>query len=95
MVKAKDRSRWPGWFLVLLLGSSDKLAAEVRVLELQIKDHLFSPATIYLPAGEKIKLVIFNQDGTPEEFESFSLNREKSDFGPQQRCGLCGSTRAW
>jgi plastocyanin len=81
MVKAREKSRWPGWFLVLLLGFSDKLAAGVRVLELQIKDHLFSPATLYVPAGEKIKLVIDNQDGTPEEFESFSLNREKVILG--------------
>lgn len=81
MVKAKEISRWPGWYLLLLLGFSEQLAAEVRLLQLQIKDHLFSPATLYVPAGEKIKLVIHNQDGTPEEFESFSLNREKVILG--------------
>jgi plastocyanin len=81
MVRARDKSRWPGWYLVMLLGFSDKLAAEVRVLELNIKDHLFNPATLYVPAGEKIKLLIHNQDATPEEFESFSLNREKVILG--------------
>lgn len=81
MVRARDISRWPGWYLVMLLGFSDKLAAEVRVLELNIKDHLFNPATLYVPAGEKIKLLIHNQDATPEEFESFSLNREKVILG--------------
>ncbi len=81
MVKVRARRRWPGWYLVMVLGFSDKLAAEVRVLELTIKDHLFNPATLYVPAGEKIKLLIHNQDATPEEFESFSLNREKVILG--------------
>lgn len=81
MVKVRAKYRWPGWYLVMVLGFSDKLAAEVRVLELTIKDHLFNPATLYVPAGEKIKLLIHNQDATPEEFESFSLNREKVILG--------------
>lgn len=42
-----------------------------------IKDHKFSPAEIRVPAGQKVKLVIENQDATPEEFESHELNREK------------------
>jgi plastocyanin len=42
-----------------------------------IKDHRFVPAEIKVPAGQKIKLVIDNQDATPEEFESHDLNREK------------------
>lgn len=81
MVKVRAKYRWSGWYLVMVLGFSDKLAAEVRVLELTIKDHLFNPATLYVPAGEKIKLLIHNQDATPEEFESFSLNREKVILG--------------
>lgn len=55
--------------------------AELLVLQLQLKDHLFSPTTLYVPQGEKVKLVIHNQDSTPEEFESFSLNREKVILG--------------
>jgi len=42
-----------------------------------IKNHRFQPAEITVPAGRKIKLVIDNQDPTPEEFESHSLKREK------------------
>lgn len=44
---------------------------------LTIKNHLFSPAEIKVPANQRIKLNVHNQDGTPEEFESHSLNREK------------------
>lgn len=57
------------------------LQAEIRVFDILLKDHLFTPTTLYLPAGEKVKLVIHNQDPTPEEFESFSLNREKVILG--------------
>jgi hypothetical protein len=44
---------------------------------LTIKDHIFSPAELKVPAGKKVKIVIDNQDTTPEEFESHDLNREK------------------
>lgn len=44
---------------------------------LSIKDHRFEPAELHVPAGTKVKLVVHNQDGTPEEFESHELNREK------------------
>lgn len=44
---------------------------------LTIKNHLFSPAEVKVPANQRIKLSVHNQDGTSEEFESHSLNREK------------------
>ena len=34
-------------------------------------------AEIKVPANQRIKLSVHNQDGTPEEFESHALNREK------------------
>jgi heme/copper-type cytochrome/quinol oxidase subunit 2 len=44
---------------------------------LVIRDHRFTPAEIRVPTGQKIKLIVHNQDATPEEFESHELNREK------------------
>ncbi len=44
---------------------------------LVIKDHRFQPSELHVPAGSKIKLLIENRDDTPEEFESYALNREK------------------
>ena len=44
---------------------------------LAISNHRFEPAELTVPAGTRIKLVVHNQDSTPEEFESHSLNREK------------------
>jgi hypothetical protein len=42
-----------------------------------IQNHQFEPAEIKVPANQKIKLTIQNKDNTPEEFESYSLKREK------------------
>ena len=60
-------------FLSLNLQASN--AAEV--IELKIKDHKFDPEIVKVPAGKKIKLKVINLDPTPEEFESYDLNREK------------------
>jgi len=52
-------------------------SAETAEYRLVIKDHRFQPAELVLPAGQKAKLIVENQDPTPEEFESHPLNREK------------------
>jgi plastocyanin len=51
--------------------------AETPVFEISIKDHKFSPDSIEVPAGQKVKLLIKNQDASAEEFESHELSREK------------------
>lgn len=51
-------------------------AAEPELL-LVIKNHRFEPAELKVPAGQRVKLVVHNQDATAEEFESHSLKREK------------------
>ena len=45
--------------------------------EITIKDHTFSPVELIVPAGQRIKLRVSNQDATPEEFESHDMKREK------------------
>lgn len=46
-------------------------------LTLTIKDHRFSPAELTVPAGKQFRIVVDNQDPTPEEFESKALRVEK------------------
>jgi hypothetical protein len=60
----------------LTLSAGPAIAAEPEVL-LVIRDHKFEPAELKVSANQRIKLVIHNQDRTPEEFESHALNREK------------------
>ena len=55
--------------------------AGAPVVEIEIRDHLFLPSELRVPAGQKIKLIVYNRDPTPEEFESYELNREKVIMG--------------
>jgi hypothetical protein len=55
--------------------------AETPEFQLTIKGHLFYPAELVVPANVKFKLMVANEDATPEEFESYELNREKVVLG--------------
>ncbi len=69
--------RIPSAFAIATLLSVGTAQAEIQTVDLAIKDHRFQPEAVTIPAGEKIKLMVHNQDATPEEFESYELNREK------------------
>ena len=62
--------------IALLFVGTQVLAAETE-FTLVIKDHRFQPEELEVPAGEALKLIIDNQDATPEEFESHELQLEK------------------
>ena len=66
------------------------LLAAVAEYHVQLKDHLFFPSQIIIPANQKVKLVIHNQDDTPEEFDSFSLNRDKVIFAKNKAAIFIG-----
>ena len=70
-------------FCVALAGTlvSFALLAATPEFDLTIKNHEFQPAKLVIPANTKVKLIIRNQDPTPEEFESYELNREKIIVG--------------
>ncbi len=70
-------------FLLALLSFGVAHAAP-PVIEIEIKDHLFYPDVVVIPADTKVKLLIRNLDPTPEEFESYELNREKVITGNSQ-----------
>ncbi len=79
-----DEAKTREWFAKLepaagnLGAETASAASEQRdIYEIVIKDHKFIPEEITVPAGEKIKLRVDNQDATPEEFESHDMNREK------------------
>jgi hypothetical protein len=60
---------------VLLPTAMAALAAEV--VTLTIKDHRFVPSEVSVPAGERFRIEVENQDSTPAEFESADLRVEK------------------
>lgn len=67
--------------LLISLIISSFAQAEVPVFTIEIRDHLFFPSELVIPANTKVKLLVINQDPTPEEFESYELNREKVIMG--------------
>tara|TARA_R110002110_G_scaffold318658_1_gene531489 strand:- start:32358 stop:32690 length:333 start_codon:yes stop_codon:yes gene_type:complete len=66
--------------LALVLAAMSAMAKTPEVV-LEIRDHLFHPEEVRIPANTKVKLVVYNRDPTPEEFESYELNREKVIMG--------------
>jgi hypothetical protein len=63
--------------LLLLTGIWQVARGAVPEIQIEIREHLFYPSTVEVPANQKVKLFIVNNDATPEEFESYELNREK------------------
>ncbi len=57
--------------------ASKAWAADDPAYALAIRSHRFSPAQIEIPANTKVRLVIRNEDATPEEFDSTQLRRER------------------
>jgi plastocyanin len=72
--------------LFLSLLAVPACAADLEVT-LNIRDHRFEPAEVRVPAGQKVRLVVHNQDATPEEFESHELNREKL-IAPESKANI-------
>ncbi len=62
--------------ILMMYISSGQAHAEISVINIQIQKGRFSPSEIDIPADTKVKFVIENLDDTPEEFESYDLNRE-------------------
>ena len=69
---------------VTLAGLGTAQAAEPEVL-LVIKNHRFEPTELKVPAGKRVMLVVHNQDGAREEFESHAMNRETGIPGGAKR----------
>ncbi|MBT1449302.1 cupredoxin domain-containing protein [Glaciecola sp. XM2] len=66
--------------ITLASGLMPVIAEETKVFALVLKNHTFMPATLTIPANEKVKIIIENKDDTAEEFDSFDLNRERVIF---------------
>ena len=70
--------------LLLWLAGIRGVFADKPVFELEIRDHLFIPEVLIVPANTRIKLLVRNHDPSPEEFESYELNREKVIMGKRE-----------
>ena len=53
------------------------LSRAAEAIQLTLKDHHFSPASITVPSDSRFRLEVTNLDPTPAEFESPDLRAEK------------------
>ena len=83
-------------FTSLTFSAISSYAAEPAIDEfnLTIKGHVFVPSELTIPAGKKVKIIVDNQDITPEEFESYDLHREKVIAGGKKGTILVGPLKA-
>jgi hypothetical protein len=70
--------------------AATSVAAEEPVFNLTIKDHRYTPAEFEVPANVKVRLLIKNEDSSPEEFESAELHREKVVLGNSEMTVFIG-----
>ncbi|MBL4774544.1 MAG: cupredoxin domain-containing protein [Mariprofundus sp.] len=70
--------------LVLCLIAILPSLAVAAQYEISIENHQFVPSELEVSADQKHRLIIINKDATPEEFESYELNREKIVAGNSQ-----------
>ncbi len=80
--------------LVVAFTASAALAADPPAFELILKDHKFMPAELTVPAGQRIKLTVKNQDAAAAEFESHDFKAEKIIPGGGQADFLIGPLKS-
>ena len=73
---------------------SNAAVAKTPIIKIHIKDHLFFPSEVFIPAEKKVKLLVINDDETAEEFESYELNREKIIMGGSKAIIFIGPLKA-
>lgn len=78
--QSRKYSLYLGITLLITSFWSHYVIAKNKVYYLSIKQHIFTPAILTIPANEKVKIIIENKDNVAEEFDSFDLNREKVIF---------------
>lgn len=63
--------------IALMIAAGSTSAADTVEMSIVIKNHMFVPAELVVPAGKTVVLTVDNQDATPEEFESHKAHVEK------------------
>jgi hypothetical protein len=78
---------------VLAAGGAAWADASPAGVTLTLKNHRFTPAAFTVPAGQKVRVTLINQDPATEEFDSHDLRLEEVvtpmgrisfDIGPLQ-----------
>ncbi|MDO6695183.1 cupredoxin domain-containing protein [Aliiglaciecola sp. 3_MG-2023] len=81
-------------FMMLVLLTLSFNAIAIDEITITIRNHLFYPPEIDIPEHKKVKINFINQDDTPEEIDSFDLNREKVVFANSRSSIFVGPLEA-
>lgn len=73
-----------GLTAAFLLGVAPDTAVAAPPIVITIKDGKFTPSELTVPAGEKLTLIVRNEDKSTSEFESTDFHREKVVSAGQQ-----------
>lgn len=63
--------------LIALAVARTVAAHDLLEYTLIVKNHVYQPTELKVPANTKFKIIVHNEDTTPEEFESTDFSREK------------------
>ena len=63
--------------VVAVSSSASALSGESPSYTLTLKDHRFTPATLAIPAGARVRITLINRDAATEEFDSHDLRVEQ------------------
>lgn len=63
--------------LVTAAAMSGRATAQEPTITIVIRNHMFEPAEVRVPANKRVTITVLNDDPTPEEFESVPLKVEK------------------
>lgn len=80
--------------LIALAVGRTVAANDLPEYTLVVKNHVYQPSELKVPANTKFKIIIHNEDATPEEFESTDFNREKIVFPNSSITVYVGPLRA-
>lgn len=74
----------PALLALMLIGGSAAADPQPHTVALTLKDHRFTPDKVTVPAGQRIRIELVNEDSALEEFDSEDLRVEK-DVTPHGR----------
>lgn len=89
-MRARPRSRAraaPLLAVVAVLALPGGVRADDHAVTIAVRDAGFDPPEVRAPSGSRVRLEVANETGSPVEFESFQLNRERV-IKPGQRASL-------
>lgn len=63
--------------VVAVVSAANAAVSSPSNITLTLKDHKFTPSTLTIPAGQRVRVTLINRDPATEEFDSHDLRLEQ------------------